>query len=97
MEKYGGSFVKALAECFHRADNDNFLKLQLAFHDYWQQYRKMTGFVYCTDCDGMGWTAEHDPSDTRDEHMIGGDCQTCHVQVQCDTCEATGMIKEKTV
>lgn len=38
MEKYGGSFVKALAECFHRADPNNFKKLKKTFINYWVQY-----------------------------------------------------------
>jgi pyruvate/2-oxoacid:ferredoxin oxidoreductase beta subunit len=29
MEKYGGSFVQSLAECFHRADPYNFKRLKL--------------------------------------------------------------------
>lgn len=41
MAKYGGSFVKALAECFYRADPDNFIKLRAAFSEYWQQYEKI--------------------------------------------------------
>jgi hypothetical protein len=41
MTKYGGSFVKALAECFHRADPTNFNKLRATFPDYWEQYEKM--------------------------------------------------------
>ena len=38
MEQYGGSFVKALAECFHRADRNNIDKLKVAFADYWCEY-----------------------------------------------------------
>lgn len=38
MEKFGGSFVKALAECFHHADATNFRRLQDAFADYWAEY-----------------------------------------------------------
>ena len=41
MEKYGGSFVKALAICFRHADRNNFIKLQTAFVEYWEQYFKM--------------------------------------------------------
>lgn len=41
MAKYGGSFVKALAECFHRADPVNFKKLKSTFHEYWRHYEKM--------------------------------------------------------
>ena len=39
MEKYGGSFVKALAECFYRADRHNIDRLKLAFPDYWEEYK----------------------------------------------------------
>lgn len=38
MKRYGGSFVKALAEAFERADHMNFEKLKSAFPEYWQQY-----------------------------------------------------------
>lgn len=41
MEQYGGSFVKALAKCFHRADLKNFAKLKRAFPEYWKQYEEM--------------------------------------------------------
>lgn len=42
MAKYGGSFVKALAECFYRADRVNFTRLQEAFPNYWKEYEEMT-------------------------------------------------------
>ena len=38
MAKYGGSFVKALSECFHHADCINFKKLKETFSEYWKQY-----------------------------------------------------------
>jgi hypothetical protein len=38
MRKYGGSFVKALAECFYRADGQNFAILKGAFGHYWREY-----------------------------------------------------------
>jgi len=41
MKHYGGSFVKALSECFYRADRKNFLKLRTIFSEYWDQYEKM--------------------------------------------------------
>lgn len=41
MEKYGGSFVKALAECFHRADHFNFKKLKDTFSNYWEEYENI--------------------------------------------------------
>ena len=41
MEKYGGSFVQALAVCFRRADQFNLAKLKEAFPEYWKQYTEM--------------------------------------------------------
>lgn len=38
MQKYGGSFVQALAVCFVRADHINTLKLSEAFPEYVRQY-----------------------------------------------------------
>lgn len=42
MEKYGGSFVKALANCFRHADKNNIEKLKSAFPEYWEQYAAMS-------------------------------------------------------
>lgn len=42
MKKYGGSFVKSLAECFVHADPVNINKLKGAFPEYWDQYSRMT-------------------------------------------------------
>lgn len=39
MEKYGGSFVKSLAEPIRRADKQNFTKLVIAFHEYFLDYQ----------------------------------------------------------
>jgi len=39
MEKFGGSFVKALAQCFRHADSCNFEKLKSTFSEYWEQYK----------------------------------------------------------
>ena len=39
MEKYGGSFVKALAECIRRADRNNLIKLVEAFWVYFIEYQ----------------------------------------------------------
>ena len=41
MRKYGGSFVKALSVCFHKADMINFHKLKITFSNYWEEYEKM--------------------------------------------------------
>jgi len=41
MRRYGGSFIKSLADCFMRADIINFEKLCRAFPEYVEEYRKM--------------------------------------------------------
>jgi hypothetical protein len=41
MEKYGGSFVVALAQAMRRADRTNLDKLKTAFPEYWTQYTQM--------------------------------------------------------
>lgn len=41
MQKYGGSFVKALASAACQADAFNLQKLKTAFPEYWQQYTEM--------------------------------------------------------
>jgi len=41
MKRFGGSFVKALAECFLMADDDNLVRLERAFPEYVKQYREM--------------------------------------------------------
>lgn len=41
MEKYGGSFVKALSQCFYTADSKNFNLLKETFSEYWKQYKEM--------------------------------------------------------
>ena len=41
MKKYGGSFIKSLAVCMEHADHQNYRRLQLAFSEYFEKYRKM--------------------------------------------------------
>jgi hypothetical protein len=41
MEKYGGSFVAALAQAARRADADNLAKIKSTWPEYWQQYADM--------------------------------------------------------
>ena len=38
MDRYGGSFVKMLAQLFLLADPINFARLKLCFRDYWRDY-----------------------------------------------------------
>jgi len=41
MQKYGGSFARALAECLLRADPTNYQKLKRAFPEYILEYTEM--------------------------------------------------------
>jgi hypothetical protein len=41
MEKYGGSFVVALAGAARRADATNLAKIKDTFAEYWKQYSDM--------------------------------------------------------
>ncbi len=41
MERYGGSFVVALAQAARRADANNLCRIKTAFADYWLQYTQM--------------------------------------------------------
>lgn len=40
MSKYGGSFVKALAEAARRADRQNLVKIKVTWIEYWTEYEK---------------------------------------------------------
>jgi len=41
MEKYGGSFVKALAKLARHADPQNLAKIKSTWSEYWEFYEKM--------------------------------------------------------
>lgn len=41
MQKYGGSFARAMSEAFRRADLENFRRLKEAFPELWDQYTQM--------------------------------------------------------
>lgn len=41
MERYGGSFVKALAELYRRADPANKKKLKECFREYFEKYKNL--------------------------------------------------------
>lgn len=45
MESYGGSFVKCLAKLFRLADPQNYIKLKVAFAEYWEEYEEMAKYV----------------------------------------------------
>lgn len=53
MERYGGSFVKALAECARHADHTNLKKLKNTFSEYWEKYSEnQTNTVHYEKCIG---------------------------------------------
>jgi len=41
MLTYGGSFVRALAECWRKADSNNQKRLKKTFADVWQNYEDL--------------------------------------------------------
>lgn len=41
MQRWGGSFVQALAGAALRADSDNLARLKAAWPEYWTKYRGM--------------------------------------------------------
>ena len=41
MSKFGGGFVKLLAELAHHADPINFQRIKATWPEYWSQYEKM--------------------------------------------------------
>lgn len=41
MEVLGGSFVKALVNCYYCADSSNKVKLRIAFSEYFEKYELM--------------------------------------------------------
>lgn len=54
-----------------------------------QRFVKVEVHTYlCRDCNGDGYTSEHDP---HDPHIFG--CSgSCPIQVQCEPCHGTGWI-----
>lgn len=42
MNKYGGSFVKALAQALQQADPENYYKLIATFPEYVKTYKEMS-------------------------------------------------------
>ena len=43
MKKYGGSFARALTECFLFADDENLERLCNAFPEYVEKYSRLAG------------------------------------------------------
>jgi len=52
MERYGGSFVQALALLCFRADHVNLNKIKATWPEYWLQYSEMADFDYKKSKDG---------------------------------------------
>lgn len=53
----------------------------------------MKNQIECPDCQGHGYTSEHD--DTSFDHEGQHCCSNCPVQAQCETCQATGKIQDQ--
>lgn len=41
MQRYGGSFVKSLAETCHHADPINLMKIKTTWPQYWEEYKEI--------------------------------------------------------
>lgn len=41
MKKYGGGFIKSLADTYCKADSNNKIRIKNAFVDYWEQYKQI--------------------------------------------------------
>lgn len=41
MSKYGGGFVKALANAGHHADSNNLERIKRTWPEYWKHYAEM--------------------------------------------------------
>lgn len=45
MAQYGGGFVTVLSQLFQVADDENFLKLQRAFPEIWEDYKNRVIYI----------------------------------------------------
>jgi hypothetical protein len=45
MARFGGSFVRCLAACYHAADPVNSLRIKAAFPDIWAEYAEMVQMI----------------------------------------------------
>lgn len=45
MERFGGGFVRTLAELCHRADPENLAKIKATWPEYWSEYAAMSETV----------------------------------------------------
>ena len=78
-------------------------KSDLKYDDFWIHYSEIKSIQdaedirsklsICPICEGKGWSLEHDPNDPH----TGGVCTCCPVQVQCEPCQATGLIWKKDI
>ena len=88
MEKYGGSFVKAMAAMLRHADSMNFIKTKVLFNDYWNEYEKMGDEWFlrnrCESCSGRGYHIIDD-YDHRGEHT--------QREERCGECDGSGIKK----
>ena len=53
MRRFGGGFVKALAEAYLHADEDNQARIRATWPEYWESYRQMAAAR--VDEDGEDW------------------------------------------
>lgn len=49
MERFGGGFVRALADACHRADPENLAKIKATWPELWAEYAEMAETVRAQD------------------------------------------------
>lgn len=76
MKKYGGGFVRAIAEAWFQGDDTNRPRVRAAFPEYFEKYAAMT--VRCPECGG---------TDIGRGHHDGTTCGVpeCDYKI-CETC-----------
>lgn len=88
MRKFGGSFVKTLAELASRADRQNLQKIKNAWPEYWEDYQEKgqtLRFEACPEgmCDGSG-EIPADEDDGEGHTMRGVGTQKCLCKAKND-------------
>lgn len=81
MERYGGSFVKALAGCARRADHVNLKKIKDTWSNYWKEYSEEV----CEFCGGTGIEiTDEDDGEGHIQHGVGSRKCVCQSKEEDD-------------
>lgn len=83
MEKWGGSFVKALGAAARRADGQNLERIKRAFPEYWAEYEKK-GIELEEKGKDPGLKDDGKRSKCCNARMVNGG-------IQCEACGSNGL------